>query len=81
MNKGDIMTVVIEIDEKAEISNDTARSRSGSENLGILGLFGLPQRANVKLPDGASLAEAVSIDSSSQSKGKGTVKRNEKLSG
>lgn len=79
IKKGDIMTVVIELDEKAEISNDTNRSRSGSESLEVPGLFGLPQRAAEHLPNGASLDEAVSIDSSSTSKGKGSVKRKEKL--
>ncbi|WP_424832033.1 flagellar basal body L-ring protein FlgH [Ruegeria sp.] len=79
MKKGDILTVVIELDEKAEISNDTSRSRAGSENLAVPGLFGLPQRAEERLPEGASLEEAVSIDSASSSKGKGSVKRKEKL--
>jgi len=79
MKKGDILTVVIELDEKAEISNDTSRSRSGSEDLQVPGLFGLPQRAAGHLPEGASLDEAVSIDSASVSKGKGSVKRKEKL--
>jgi len=79
MKKGDILTVVIELDEKAEISNDTIRSRSGSEDLQVPGLFGLPQRAARHLPEGASLDEAVSIDSASASKGKGSVKRKEKL--
>jgi len=79
MKKGDILTVVIEIDEKAEISNDTDRSRSGSESLGIKQFFGLPQRADAKLPDGASMGEAVALDSKSSSRGKGTVKRREKL--
>jgi len=79
MEKGDILTVVIEIDEKAEISNDTARSRSGSETLGIPNLVGLPQRLNEKLPTGASLDEAVELNSSSASGGKGSVKRKEKL--
>jgi flagellar L-ring protein precursor FlgH len=79
MKKGDILTVVIEIDEKAEISNDTARSRSGSETLGIPNLVGLPQRLNEKLPTGASLDEAVELNSSSASGGKGSVKRKEKL--
>ena len=78
-NRGDIMTVVIEIDEKAEISNSTDRSRSGSESLGIPDLFGFPERINQGITDGASLDTAVGIDSSSQSKGTGTVKRNEKL--
>ncbi len=79
IKRGDILTVVIELDEKAEFSNDTERSRSGSESLGIVGLFGLPQRAAEQLPDGATLEEAVAIDSSSESSGEGSVKRKEKL--
>ena len=79
VQKGDILTVVIEIDEKAEISNGTARSRNASEALGIPQLFGLPQRADERLPDGASLADAVSINSGTQTSGQGSVKRNEKL--
>ncbi|MGR3806003.1 flagellar basal body L-ring protein FlgH [Marinibacterium profundimaris] len=78
-SRGDILTVVIEIDESAEISNDTARERSGSESLSVEGLFGLPQRINDGLPDGASLDDAVAIGSSGSSSGKGSVKRNEKL--
>lgn len=79
VQQGDILTVVIEIDEEAEISNATDRSRSGSESLGLNGLFGLPQRIDERLPEGASTSEAVSIDSSSSSSGDGSVKRNEKL--
>lgn len=79
MRRGDILTVVIEIDDKAEISNSTSRSRGGSESLGIPQLLGIPQRIDGFLPDGASLADAVSLDSSSSSKGDGSVSRNEKL--
>lgn len=79
IQQGDILTVVIEIDEEAEISNATDRSRSGSESLGVPGLFGIPQRINRELPEGASLDEAVSINSTSSSSGDGSVKRNEKL--
>jgi len=35
LRRGDIMTVVIEIDDKAEISNSTSRSRNGSEDVSI----------------------------------------------
>lgn len=77
--RGDILTVVIEIDEKAEISNSSDRSRSGSENLSVPGLFGLPQRLNGKLPEGASSDELVGINSQSSSSGDGSVKRKEKL--
>ncbi len=79
IQQGDILTVVIEIDEEAEISNATDRSRSGSESLGIPELFGLPQRINEDLPAGATLGNAVSINSQSSSSGDGSVKRNEKL--
>ena len=77
--RGDILTVVIEIDEKAEISNATDRSRSGAETLGIPGFFGLPQRLDQKLPEGASSSELVGINSNSSSSGDGSVKRKEKL--
>ncbi len=79
MQRGDIMTVVVEIDDEAEISNRTSRERNGSENLGISQLFGIPQRVDPDLPEGASLADAVSIDSSSESGGQGSVRRNEEL--
>ncbi|MEW2911944.1 flagellar basal body L-ring protein FlgH [Leisingera sp. JC11] len=79
IKRGDILTVVIEIDEEAEISNDTQRSRSGSESLNMPQLLGLPQRLDRKLPEGASSADAVEIGSSSASGGKGSVKRSEKL--
>ena len=77
--RGDIMTVVIEIDDKAEISNKTSRSRSGSEGMSVPGFFGIPQRINGDLPEGASMEEAVAISSSSKSSGDGSVRRNEKL--
>lgn len=79
LTRGDILTVVIEIDDRAEISNSTDRSRSGSESLGIPQLFGIPQRLDNELPEGASLADAVSVNSSSQSQGDGSVTRREKL--
>jgi flagellar L-ring protein precursor FlgH len=79
VKQGDIMTVVIEINDKAEISNSSNRSRSGSENLAIPQLFGIPQRIDPTLPTGASLGSAVSTTSSSASAGDGSVKRNEKL--
>ncbi|MGI3164031.1 flagellar basal body L-ring protein FlgH [Pseudooceanicola sp. 200-1SW] len=79
MQAGDILTVVIEIDESAAISNSTDRSRSGSNNLGLPQLFGIPQRINRRLPEGAGLDNAVSVDSSSSHSGDGSVSRNEQL--
>lgn len=79
MQPGDILTVVIEIDDQAEISNATDRSRTGSENLGVPDLFGLPQRLDERLTDGAASERLVGINSTSSSSGDGSVRRNEKL--
>ncbi len=79
MQRGDIMTVVIEIDDKAEISNSSDRSRSAAQQMAVPQLLGLPQRIDPRLPDGASLGNAVGINSSSSSAGDGSVRRNEKL--
>lgn len=77
---GDIVTVVIEIDERAEISNSTSRSRGGSESLSIPNLLGIPQRLGGLLPEGASFDNAVDTTSSSSSNGDGSVRRNERFS-
>ncbi|MEJ6393028.1 flagellar basal body L-ring protein FlgH [Gymnodinialimonas sp. 2305UL16-5] len=77
--RGDILTVVIEIDDSAEFQNSSERERSGSEELSIPNLFGLPQRINERLTEGATLDDAVDFDSTSRSAGEGSVRRNEEL--
>jgi flagellar L-ring protein precursor FlgH len=77
--RGDILTVVIEIDDSARISNSTDRSRDGSESMGIPSLLGLPQRLDRALPEGATMAEAVETGSSSSYEGSGSVTRAERL--
>ncbi|OYW62396.1 MAG: flagellar basal body L-ring protein [Rhodobacterales bacterium 32-66-7] len=77
--RGDILTVVIEIDDSAQISNTTGRSREGSQSSGLPELFGIPQRVDESLPDGASLANAYEAQSASDFKGTGNVARKEQL--
>ncbi len=79
VQRGDILTVIIEIDDKAEISNSTARNRNGSEAAGLPNLLGIPQRINEKLPDGATMDEMFASNSSSTFAGDGSVRRKEKL--
>ncbi len=79
MQRGDIMTVVIEIDDSAEISNSSDRSRSASQQAAVPQLLGIPQRLDPRLPEGASSAALVDLNSQSSSSGDGTVRRNEKL--
>jgi flagellar L-ring protein precursor FlgH len=77
--RGDILTVVIEIDDSAEISNTTARERTGDQELHIPEFFGLPQSIDKRLPEGASMADAVQTSSESSFEGDGSVRRNEQL--
>ena len=54
-------------------------SRNSAEDLGIPDLFGIPERINEKLPEGATLDDAVTINSSGSSGGDGSVSRKEEL--
>ena len=77
---GDIMTVVIEIDDQATIENQTNRQRSGSENAAVSALLGLDQLAEqVILPSGETLNPGVSLNSNSASAGAGTTDRSEEI--
>ena len=75
-NLGDILTVTIEIDDKAEMKNSTQRSRDGSESAEIGGFFGA---GNVLPPGLMKLNPNVEMGSQSDYSGDGSVKRNEKL--
>ncbi|RNF35188.1 flagellar basal body L-ring protein FlgH [Paracoccus methylarcula] len=77
--RGDILTVVIEIDDRAEISNSSGRSRSASEDLSIPQFGGIPQRLARKLPEGAGFDDLVEADASSNYKGSGNISRRDKL--
>lgn len=77
--RGDILTVVIEINDSAEIKNSSGRSRSGSEKMALPSMLGIPQVINREMPAESSLDNAVDTSSSSAYKGDGSTKRNEKL--
>ena len=77
--RGDILTVVVEIDESAEISNTSGRNRTGSQNMAIPSLFGIPERIEAGTNGAVNLDPGISTNSSSTFKGTGSVSRNEKL--
>jgi flagellar L-ring protein precursor FlgH len=79
MQRGDILTVVIEIDDSAQISNSSDRSRNGSESLGIGEFLGIPQRIDEALPGGLGVGPGVETNSASAFSGTGSVARNEQL--
>ncbi len=77
--RGDILTVVVEIDDEGEISNTTNRARSGSDEASISALLGLPAVADVILPGAGTLTPAVSAGGDSSSTGAGSVNREEQI--
>jgi flagellar L-ring protein precursor FlgH len=73
---GDILTIVIEIDDEAEMRNTTSRVREGAEEASVGAFLGA---ANVLPPGAMKLNPSVELESASEFKGTGSVKRNEKL--
>ena len=77
LKRGDILTVVIEIDEEAAISNSTSRSRSRFRNIERAATFyGIPQRIDRKAARRCQLWKTPStLDSApGSSGGDGSVK-------
>lgn len=79
MRVGDILTVIVEITDKAAISNKTSSDRSSKKGMGVDNLGGFETLAKKLLPTGADMSNLVGIDSTSNSSGSGSVDRAEKL--
>jgi flagellar L-ring protein FlgH len=74
---GDLLTVTVNITDKANIANETQRSRTNSEDSGITDFIGaktLGVQAQKVLP-----GRILTADSSASSDGKGSVNRTEAL--
>ncbi|QJE72628.1 flagellar basal body L-ring protein FlgH [Aerophototrophica crusticola] len=75
---GDILTVTIQINDRAQMQNSTTRSRDGSDSLGIPTLFGFER--NVARATGLSdTGSLVSTSGASSSTGDGQIQRQEQI--
>lgn len=74
---GDIVTIRINVQDRASVDNTTSRSRSGSENAGLAALLGLQKPLSKVL--GSDTGDLVGMDSRSQSSGTGTTERSETI--
>ena len=78
---GDILTVVININDQASFNNETERRRENTEDSDVTNLLGLETQLEKRLlPESFNPASALSLGSTSRSKGTGTVDRKEELS-
>lgn len=76
---GDILTVKVRIDDKAELENSTSRTRNNNENVNLPAVAGFERLLKKILPKGANPANLVNADSNATSEGKGTVDREEDI--
>lgn len=76
---GDLLTVVVEMNDQASLQSSLSRSRDSSSEMNVDALFGLPEWANGVLPGGASLSPGIDYGRSSSLGGSGAVNRAEKI--
>lgn len=78
---GDILTVKVSIDDKAQLDNTTTRGRSGSSEVGVTSLFGKQEALGRLLPPGGNFdpSNLASANSTSSMNGAGTISRKEKI--
>lgn len=77
---GDILTVMINIDDSAKTTNSTSSSRTSGVTAGIPHLLGLESSLGKILPGGYDPANALSTNSKTTNDGAGAVNRAEKIS-
>ncbi len=76
---GDILTVVIEIKDEAEITNETERTRSNSETDNFNSLLGAENYLSQVLNDNLTPGELVNFGGSTNNSGTGEIKREEDI--
>jgi flagellar L-ring protein precursor FlgH len=76
---GDILTVEIDIDDRAELSNATTRRRGSAETMGLPSFLGLESNLKNVLPEEVRPDSLVDFNSDGSSNGTGTIKRDERV--
>lgn len=76
---GDILTIMIAINDTANLNNKTERTRDGTENGGIPNLFGVETHLDKILPEAIDPTNLIGMTSSSTSNGEGKVQRTETI--
>ena len=77
---GDIVTVSIDIDDRAQTQNSTSRTRSNDISGGVTNFFGLESSLGRAFPGGFDAANMVGLEGESSANGSGSVNRSERVS-
>lgn len=76
---GDILTVNIAINDRAQLSNQTNRTRSSDRSAGVTNFFGLENLPGRVLPEGFDPSSLVGLESEGTFSGQGGVTRQERV--
>jgi flagellar L-ring protein precursor FlgH len=76
---GDLVTVLVQIEDRAQLANTTSRSRDNSETLGVPNLFGLENSVRRIAPTVIDPASLIDLNSANSSTGSGAIQRREQV--
>ncbi len=74
---GDIITVVVAIEDEAQLDNRTRQDRTASEDFGIGNFFGLENLFGSVLPEPVTNATLLDVDATTANDGRGRIDREE----
>jgi flagellar L-ring protein precursor FlgH len=76
---GDILTVLVDIEDEADMENKTQRKRSAAENVGLPNLLGYEQALNAVLPNAVDNEKLIGLNSGTNTSGDGKIEREESV--
>jgi flagellar L-ring protein precursor FlgH len=76
---GDILTVVVTINDQAQLANETKRSRANTDTADAKSLLGFEGKLNKLLPNAVNPASLLDTASTLSNDGKGAVTRQEQI--
>ena len=76
---GDILTVLVDIKDEADMENKTERKRNSSENVGLPNFLGYEQALNQVLPTAIDPNNLVGLNSDTNTSGDGKIEREESV--
>ena len=76
---GDILTVLIDIQDEAELDNSSQRARDADESAGMSHFLGFESELTSILPDAVDPSQLVEFNSDGSSKGSGEISRSEDI--
>lgn len=76
---GDILTVIIQINDTAEMSNESRRTRQSAENSNVNSLLGYENYLSKFLPSGLQQPNLLGLSGNTSNNGTGEIEREEKI--